>query len=211
MGRGKNKKSFVTATEHKMGWGGSQAGKQRARGKAAYIALPFDHCAIGLQPAEFPVCTATGTVFDIVYGKGEHRRKGEGGFFFFLCEMVTLDDWFVDGNLPVPFPISFLSPPPHLFLFCRNIIPWIKKHGTDPTTGQPLSTSDLIRLHWQVGAWVGCGACGALHPACVVCTNCSMWVVCSFFTCAARPKVCLGPPPLLPSSAPLHPALTPRY
>lgn len=27
-----------------------------------------------------------------------------------------------------------------------NIVPWIKKHGTDPATGSPLLVSDLVKL-----------------------------------------------------------------
>lgn len=29
-----------------------------------------------------------------------------------------------------------------------NIVPWIKKHGTDPASGDPLAVSQLIRLHF---------------------------------------------------------------
>lgn len=30
-----------------------------------------------------------------------------------------------------------------------NILPWIKKHGTNPVNGQPLKTSDLIKIKFQ--------------------------------------------------------------
>ncbi|KAI9329684.1 hypothetical protein DFJ73DRAFT_648635 [Zopfochytrium polystomum] len=30
-----------------------------------------------------------------------------------------------------------------------NIVPWLKKHGTNPITGEPLATKDLITLHFH--------------------------------------------------------------
>lgn len=29
-----------------------------------------------------------------------------------------------------------------------NVLPWLKKHGTDPVTGVPLKSSDLVKLHY---------------------------------------------------------------
>jgi peptidyl-prolyl cis-trans isomerase-like 2 len=49
-----------------------------------------------LQPFEHPVCTASGTIFDLT-----------------------------------------------------NILPWLKKHGTNPVDGQPLKSGDLIKLNFQ--------------------------------------------------------------
>ena len=56
--------------------------------------MPFNFCAVSLQPFEHPVCTAEGTTFDLT-----------------------------------------------------NILPWLKKHGTNPVDGQPLKGSDLIKLN----------------------------------------------------------------
>jgi hypothetical protein len=55
--------------------------------------LPFKFCSLSLQPFEHPVCTHSGTIFDLT-----------------------------------------------------NILPWIKKHGTNPVDGTPLKGSDLIKL-----------------------------------------------------------------
>ncbi|KAJ1564269.1 Peptidyl-prolyl cis-trans isomerase cyp8, partial [Cladochytrium tenue] len=33
-----------------------------------------------------------------------------------------------------------------------NIVPWIKKHGTNPVTGEPLAAADLITLHFHKNA-----------------------------------------------------------
>lgn len=55
--------------------------------------MPFNFCSLSLQPFAHPVCTPTGTIFDLT-----------------------------------------------------NILPWIKKHGTNPVDGSPLKSSDLIKL-----------------------------------------------------------------
>ncbi|KAJ5677737.1 uncharacterized protein N7477_003370 [Penicillium maclennaniae] len=60
---------------------------------AAFKRLPFNFCSLSLQPFAHPVCTPTGTIFDLT-----------------------------------------------------NILPWIKKHGTNPVDGSPLKNSDLIKL-----------------------------------------------------------------
>lgn len=57
--------------------------------------LPYNFCALSLQPFEHPVCTADGTIFDLT-----------------------------------------------------NILPWLKKHGTNPVDGSPLSSKELIKLHY---------------------------------------------------------------
>ncbi|TKA69023.1 hypothetical protein B0A55_07271, partial [Friedmanniomyces simplex] len=58
--------------------------------------LPYNFCALSLQPFEHPVCTADGTIFDLTH-----------------------------------------------------IIPWLRKHaGTNPVNGQPLKSSELIKLHF---------------------------------------------------------------
>ena len=62
---------------------------------ASFKRLPFNFCAVSLQPFEHPVCTADGTIFDLT-----------------------------------------------------NILPWLKKHGTNPVTGLPLRSNELIKLHF---------------------------------------------------------------
>ncbi|KAJ5152196.1 hypothetical protein N7492_010491 [Penicillium capsulatum] len=73
---------------------GAGVGKARRGGPhAAFKRLPFNFCSLSLQPFAHPVCTPTGTIFDLT-----------------------------------------------------NILPWIKKHGTNPVDGSPLKTSELIKL-----------------------------------------------------------------
>ncbi|KAJ5098670.1 Peptidyl-prolyl cis-trans isomerase-like 2 [Penicillium argentinense] len=72
------------------------AGVAKAKGgggHAPFKRLPFNFCSLSLQPFAHPVCTPTGTIFDLT-----------------------------------------------------NILPWIKKHGTNPVDGSPLKSSDLIKL-----------------------------------------------------------------
>ncbi|KAL4802115.1 hypothetical protein BDV18DRAFT_154459 [Aspergillus unguis] len=67
---------------------------RRGAGDTSFRRLPFKFCSLSLQPFEHPVCTASGTTFDLT-----------------------------------------------------NILPWIKKHGTNPVDGTPLKGSDLIKLN----------------------------------------------------------------
>ena len=62
---------------------------------ASFKRLPFNFCAVSLQPFAHPVCTADGTIFDLT-----------------------------------------------------NILPWLKKHGTNPVTGLPMKSSELIKLNF---------------------------------------------------------------
>ncbi|KAL4782226.1 hypothetical protein BJX76DRAFT_349524 [Aspergillus varians] len=66
---------------------------RRGAGDGSFKRLPFKFCSLSLQPFEHPVCTQSGTIFDLT-----------------------------------------------------NILPWIKKHGTNPVDGAPLKGSDLIKL-----------------------------------------------------------------
>ncbi|THX84702.1 peptidyl-prolyl cis-trans isomeras-like protein-like 2 [Aureobasidium pullulans] len=61
----------------------------------AFKRLPYNFCALSLQPFEHPVCTNEGTIFDLT-----------------------------------------------------NILPWLKKHGTNPVDGAPLKSADLIKLNF---------------------------------------------------------------
>lgn len=73
---------------------GANARKSGVAG-ANFKRLPFNFCAVSLQPFEHPVCTAEGTIFDLT-----------------------------------------------------NILPWLKKHGTNPVNGEPMKSSDLIKLNF---------------------------------------------------------------
>ncbi|KAL8923905.1 MAG: hypothetical protein Q9208_004342 [Pyrenodesmia sp. 3 TL-2023] len=73
---------------------GSGVSKSNTAG-APFRRLPFNFCAISLQPFSHPVCSPEGAIFDIT-----------------------------------------------------NILPWLKKHGTNPVTGAPLKSTELIKLHF---------------------------------------------------------------
>ncbi|PLB38025.1 peptidyl-prolyl cis-trans isomerase [Aspergillus candidus] len=73
---------------------GAGLGKARRGEHGAFKRLPFNFCSLSLQPYAHPVCTQSGTIFDLT-----------------------------------------------------NIVPWIKKHGTNPVDGTPLKSADLIKLH----------------------------------------------------------------
>ncbi|KAI9848332.1 MAG: Peptidyl-prolyl cis-trans isomerase cyp8 [Sclerophora amabilis] len=73
---------------------GSGVNKSKANG-ASFKRLPFNFCAVSLQPFTYPVCTTEGAIFDLT-----------------------------------------------------NILPWLKKHGTNPVNGAPLKSSELIKLHF---------------------------------------------------------------
>lgn len=99
MGKGTDK-LYITHSE----WAGPDAfsassGSGVAKGKApsgaSFKRLPYNFCALSLQPFSHPVCTSAGTIFDLT-----------------------------------------------------NILPWLKKHGTNPVDGQPLKSSELIKLNF---------------------------------------------------------------
>ena len=61
-------RSYITTTEWKNEWGGKKA----ARGlndpdHVDFRRLPFDHCALSLQPYETPYADADGHVFDLAH------------------------------------------------------------------------------------------------------------------------------------------------
>ncbi|KAI9740258.1 MAG: Peptidyl-prolyl cis-trans isomerase cyp8 [Cirrosporium novae-zelandiae] len=72
--------------------GSSGVSKSKAP-SASFKRLPFNFCALSLQPFQHPVCTSEGTIFELTH-----------------------------------------------------ILPWLKKHGTNPVDGTPLKTSELIKL-----------------------------------------------------------------
>jgi peptidyl-prolyl cis-trans isomerase-like protein 2 len=73
---------------------GAGAAKSKAVG-ASFKRLPYNYCALSLQPFSHPVCTSAGAIFDLT-----------------------------------------------------NILPWLKKHGTNPIDGKPLKSSELIKLNF---------------------------------------------------------------
>ena len=73
---------------------GSGVSKSKVPG-ANFRRLPFNYCAVSLQPFDHPVCTAEGIIFDLI-----------------------------------------------------NILPWLKKHGTNPIDGKQLKSSELIKLNF---------------------------------------------------------------
>jgi peptidyl-prolyl cis-trans isomerase-like 2 len=79
-----------------VGQHGAASGIVARKRKKDFKRLPFTHCALSLQPFEHPVCTPTGTIFDI-----------------------------------------------------KHIIPWLKKHGTNPVTGEKLDGRTLITLKFD--------------------------------------------------------------
>ncbi|KAL2048379.1 hypothetical protein N7G274_000290 [Stereocaulon virgatum] len=100
MGKGTDK-LYITHSE----WASedaysASAGSGIAKSKApdsTFKRLPFNFCAISLQPFKNPVCTPEGHTFDI-----------------------------------------------------DNILPWLLKHGTNPVTGRPLKSDELIKLHFHM-------------------------------------------------------------
>ncbi|KAL2049410.1 hypothetical protein ABVK25_010314 [Lepraria finkii] len=99
MGKGTDK-LYITHSE----WASedaysASAGSGIAKSKApdsTFKRLPFNFCAVSLQPFKTPVCTPDGHTFDI-----------------------------------------------------DNILPWLLKHGTNPITGKPLGSEELIKLDFH--------------------------------------------------------------
>ncbi|KZO96260.1 peptidylprolyl isomerase-like protein 2 [Calocera viscosa TUFC12733] len=104
MGHGNSNKLYITHAEHTGAAGGQHTASSsgfRAKPTGSDLQqLPFDSCALSLQPFDNPVVVrepdGTGNVFDLM-----------------------------------------------------NIVPWIKRHRTNPVTGKPLSTAQLLKLHYH--------------------------------------------------------------
>lgn len=71
----------------------ASSGFQGSAKNVPFRKLPYNYCALSLQPYEHPVVTKDGTVFDLM-----------------------------------------------------NIVPWLKKHGTNPVTGEKMEYKELIKL-----------------------------------------------------------------
>lgn len=91
-------KLYITHSEWsgEVGQHSASAGITGGRKSSGFKRLPFYCCSLSLQPFEHPVCTADGTIFDLVH-----------------------------------------------------IIPYIKKYGTNPVTGEKLETKNLIKLNFH--------------------------------------------------------------
>ncbi|KAL1961679.1 hypothetical protein VTN77DRAFT_1317 [Rasamsonia byssochlamydoides] len=100
MGKGTDK-LYITHSEwasedaYSASAGAGVAKARKGGAHASFKRLPFNFCSLSLQPFTHPVCTPTGTIFDLT-----------------------------------------------------NILPWLKKHGTNPVDGTPLKSSDLIKLNF---------------------------------------------------------------
>ncbi|KAN0064003.1 cyclophilin peptidyl-prolyl cis-trans isomerase Cyp8 [Thecaphora frezii] len=98
MGHGKSDRLYVTPAEHSGIYGqhGASSGKHVKQEGDNFKPLPFDCCAISLQPWANPVCSKhDGTIFELT-----------------------------------------------------NVIPFVKKYGVNPATGQPLDLDDLTKLNF---------------------------------------------------------------
>ncbi|KAF2670225.1 peptidyl-prolyl cis-trans isomerase cyp8 [Microthyrium microscopicum] len=100
MGKGTDK-LYITHSEwasgdaHSASAGAGVASSKASEVDSSFKRLPFNYCAVSLQPFTNPVCTAAGTIFDY-----------------------------------------------------ENILAWLTKHKTNPVDGQPLKSSDLIKLNF---------------------------------------------------------------
>ena len=102
MGRKKKDVGYQRASEWRRDGGGKKSSAEASRGSSG--SLPFDCCALSLQPFETPVCTPDGIIFDLL-----------------------------------------------------SIVPYVKKHGKSPATGEPVDVGGLLRLQMQKdaeGRWV---------------------------------------------------------
>ncbi|WWC86927.1 peptidyl-prolyl cis-trans isomerase-like 2 [Kwoniella dendrophila CBS 6074] len=98
-------KMYVTHSEHASGnHTASSTGKRAETGKSEFLRLPFDCCALSLQPFKNPVAVIADT------------EPGE---------------------------------PPRADVFdLLNIVPYVRKYKTNPVSGKPLETSQLIKLNF---------------------------------------------------------------
>ena len=60
--QGHKDKLYISATEWAQEYGGKKRDKSTVK-----RALPFDSCALSLQPYETPICTAEGIIFDVLH------------------------------------------------------------------------------------------------------------------------------------------------
>ncbi|RXK37207.1 peptidyl-prolyl cis-trans isomerase-like 2 [Tremella mesenterica] len=102
-------KLYITHSEHAAGHhAASSTGKRQESGRSEIQRLPFDSCALSLQPFKNPVA---------VIADAEEGQAPRADVFDLL-----------------------------------NIVPYIRKYKTNPVTGKPLDTSQLIKLNFAKNA-----------------------------------------------------------
>ncbi|KAL7754065.1 cyclophilin peptidyl-prolyl cis-trans isomerase Cyp8 [Sorochytrium milnesiophthora] len=129
MGKGTDK-LYITHSEWSNDFsegGMSFGGARGTRPKTVFKRLPFYCCSLSLQPFENPVATKEGVIFDLEYGRALTSIP-------LLCFCVLAKS--------------------ELTALCyRNIIAWLKKYkNTNPVTGEPLSPTELVHLHFSKNA-----------------------------------------------------------
>ena len=60
-------KLWLTTQEWKYFFGGKKPGRKADPDEVDFKRLPFDHCALSLQPFENPYCDDEGHVYDLVH------------------------------------------------------------------------------------------------------------------------------------------------
>ncbi|KAJ1533785.1 Peptidyl-prolyl cis-trans isomerase cyp8, partial [Nowakowskiella sp. JEL0078] len=86
-------KLYITNSE----WANEFGGAKKKQLGTAYKRLPFNFCALSLQPAENPYCAPDGIVYDLV-----------------------------------------------------NVLPFLKKYGINPSTGEKMTAGDLFKLNFHL-------------------------------------------------------------
>ena len=80
---------FITATEHKMEWGGKKDPE-----KVPISKLPFNCCSLSLLPFDNPVCSPDGVVFDIlniVPFIGKYKKNPVTGTNLKITDLIKLN------------------------------------------------------------------------------------------------------------------------
>uniref|UniRef100_A0A1D2A8I5 Peptidylprolyl isomerase n=1 Tax=Auxenochlorella protothecoides TaxID=3075 RepID=A0A1D2A8I5_AUXPR len=149
-------RAYLTATEWKEEWGGHKAGPRGVPFKS----LPFHCCAISFQPFEDAVCTADGTVFDIVHAVPyiqkfhKHPVTGEP---LELKDLIRLH-WHknTDGEYACPTLGKVFTPHTHIVairtsgnVYCHEAVQELNlktKNLRDLLTDEPFTRKDIIQI-----------------------------------------------------------------
>eukprot|EP00300_Choanocystis_sp_HF-7_P024427 c2587_g1_i1.p1 GENE.c2587_g1_i1~~c2587_g1_i1.p1 ORF type:complete len:538 (-),score=141.87 c2587_g1_i1:95-1708(-) len=157
MGKSKTKdRSYITMKEWVSEWGG----KSDSVDRRVFSRLPFNYCAIGLQPFETPVCTADGFTFELAnivpYVK-KHRTHPVTGAPLSLKELIRLN-FFKNAQDEYHCPVTFkvftdnvhivaIKPTGNVMTYeaveLFNIKP---KNWLDLVTGEKFTRADIIHL-----------------------------------------------------------------
>lgn len=150
-------KLYISATEWKHEWGGKKAQQERK----AYRVLPFDRCALSLQPFETPVCSPEGNVFDILniipYLKKHKNRNPVTGKELQPKDLIRLHfHKNTDGQYHCPVTFKVFTDNSHIVAIRNtgNVFSWeaietlnIKpKSWQELLTGDTFSRADIITL-----------------------------------------------------------------